>query len=68
MTKIHSSVTDLPLSCKSAANHMAQELNKEEAYAELTDKCCRKIADLEYAISREMGERVALVAYRLFDE
>ena len=65
MPDIHSTVTDLPLSCRSAADRMEGELKKEDMYAELTDKCCRKIADLEYAISKEMGERVALVAYRV---
>lgn len=66
MSEIHSTVTDLPLSCKSAAEHMARELEKEDAaYARLTDACCRKITDLEQDIERETGEKVALVAYRM---
>lgn len=65
MSDIHSTVTDLPLSCKSAAEHMAKELEKEDIYANLTGSCCQKITDLEQDIAKETGEKVALVAYRL---
>lgn len=65
MNHIHSSVTDLPVSCKSAAEHMARELEREDAYAPLTDSCCRKITALEQEISDTVGEKVALVAYRV---
>lgn len=65
MSDIHSTVTDLPRSCKFAADHMARELEKEDAYASLTDDCCRQITDLEQNIAKETGEKVALVAYRV---
>ncbi|MDO5538719.1 MAG: hypothetical protein Q4F83_01420 [Eubacteriales bacterium] len=65
MSNIHSTVTELPLSCKSAAENIARELEKEDTYAQLTDSCHRKITDLEQAIEKETGEKVALVAYRV---
>ena len=65
MVHVQSSVTDLPLSCKSAAERMAQELEREDKYADLTDSCLRQISDLERSIAKETGEDVALVAYRL---
>ena len=37
MKHIHSNVTELPLSCKSAAEHMARELEKEELSADAYD-------------------------------
>lgn len=65
MSDIHSTVTELPLSCKSAADHMARELELEDRYADISDSCCQKITELEQAISKETGENVALVAYRI---
>lgn len=65
MSDIHSTVTELPLSCKSAADRMARELKREDAYAELSENCCQKITKLEQDISKETGEKVALVAYRV---
>ena len=65
MSDIHSSVTDLPRSCKSSAEHMARELEREDTYATLSESCCRQITDLERAIAKETGEKVALVAYRV---
>lgn len=65
MSDIHSTVTDLPRSCKSAAEHMARELEKEDIYADLTNACCQKITNLEQDIAKETGEKVALVAYKL---
>lgn len=65
MTHVHSTITDLPLSCKSAAEHIARELEKEDAYANLTKDCCRQITDLEKSIEQKTGEKVALVAYRI---
>ncbi|MCI8465063.1 MAG: hypothetical protein HFI63_04300 [Lachnospiraceae bacterium] len=65
MAEIHSQVTELPSSCKSAAEHMVAELEREEQYAGLNENCCRRITELEQAIAKETGERVALVAYRL---
>lgn len=65
MTNIHSNVTELPASCKSAAEHMAAELEREDTYAGLNESCCQRITELEQAIAKETGERVALVAYRL---
>lgn len=65
MSDILSSVTDLPLSCKSAAERLSGELEKEDKYAELSESCCRKITRLEQDISEETGQKVALVAYRV---
>lgn len=65
MTHIHSTVTELPYSCKSAAEHAARELEKDDAYATLTGSCCQKITELEQSIEKETGEKVALVAYRV---
>lgn len=65
MSDIHSTVTDLPRSCKSVAKHMTHELEKEDAFAFLTDDCCKQITDLEQRIANETGEKVALVAYRV---
>lgn len=65
MPDIHSTVTELPLSCKSAADRMARELEREDAYAELSENGCQKITKLEQELSRETGEKVALVAYRI---
>lgn len=65
MTHIHSTVTDLPLSCKSVAERAAKELKIEDSYANLSEECCRKITELEQSIEKETGEKVALVAYRM---
>jgi hypothetical protein len=65
MSDIHSTVTDLPLSCKSAAEHMARELEREDIYANLPQSCFQKITNLEQDIAEETGEKVALVAYKL---
>ena len=65
MSDIHSTVTGLPRSCKSAADRMARELEKEDTFATLTDDCCRQITDLEQTLSKKTGENVALVAYRV---
>ncbi len=65
MSDIHSSITDLPRSCKSAAEHMAKEPEKEDVYAHLTSSCCQKITKLEQDITKETGEKVVLVAYKL---
>ena len=65
MTHVHSTITDLPLSCKSAAEHIAKELEREDAYVNLTKDCCRQITDLEKSIEQKTGEKVALVAYRI---
>lgn len=65
MSDIRSTVTDLPRSCKSAADRMSRELAKEDAFAALTDDCCRQITDLEQKLSKKTGEDVALVAYRV---
>lgn len=65
MAKIHSEVTELPASCKSAAEHMAAELAGEDAYADLSEECIGKLTRLEAEIGKEIGEPVALVACRL---
>lgn len=65
MSDIHSTVTELPLSCKSAAERMAKELEKENAYADISPSCHQKITSLERDIEKETGEKVALVAYKI---
>lgn len=65
MNRVISDVTELPRSCKSAAERMARELEKEEQYADLTQSCCQQITKLEQDIEQEIGEKVALVAYRV---
>ncbi|MBS6195258.1 MAG: hypothetical protein KH828_06735 [Clostridiales bacterium] len=64
MSDIHSTVTELPLSCKSAAEKAAQQLALEDTFADLNDSCCRKLSRLEQELSDETGEQVILVAYR----
>ena len=64
MSHIQSHVTELPNSCKSAAEHTAQVLQAEDRYANLTDHCCQKITELEQELSRSTGENVVLVAYQ----
>lgn len=65
MSDIHSTVTGLPLSCKSAAERLANELKWEDSLADLTDSCHEKITALEQEIEETTGEHVALVAYRV---
>ncbi len=48
-----------------AADHMAQVLAEEDQYADLNERCRQKILELEDTLSRELKERVALVAYRI---
>ena len=65
MSDIHTDVTELPHSCKSAADRMASELEREDAYADLSESCCRELTEMEDRIYEETGEQVALVAYRV---
>lgn len=65
MAKIQSNVTELPSNCKSAADHMSRVLKAEDQFAELPESCRQKLTALEQTISKETGEPVALVAYRL---
>ncbi len=65
MAAVHSNVTELPESCKSAAERMAAELAREDAYVNLSESSVEKLRELEGKIGKETGERVALVAYRL---
>ncbi len=65
MPDIHSTVMSLPRSCKSAAERMAYELARDDALADISDADSRKISELERMISKETGERIALVAYRV---
>ena len=44
---------------------MAQVLAEEDQYADLNERCRQKILELEDTLSRELKERVALVAYRI---
>lgn len=65
MTNTHSTFTDLPLSCKSAAERTARRLTNEDTYANLPDQHLKKIMNLEQEISHDTGEDISLVAYRL---
>lgn len=71
MAEIHSRVTELPESCKSAAEHMAAELIKEEKeeqadrYVNLDGDCAGRLTQLEQLIAEKTGSKVALVAYKL---
>ncbi len=65
MAKVHSDVTELPASCKSAAEHMAAELAKEDVYVDLSGSGIEELTRLEEKLGREAGEKVALVAYRI---
>lgn len=65
MQHIQSRVTELPASCRSAADHMAQVLAEEDRFADLNERCRQKVTELEDALSRELKERVVLVAYRI---
>lgn len=65
MQHIQSNVTELPSSCKSAADHVAQILAEEDQYADLNERCRQKVQELEDTLSRELKERIALVAYRI---
>ena len=65
MSDIHSTVTGIPRSCKSAADRMARELEKEDVFATITDDCRKQITELEQALSKKTGDHVVLVAYRV---
>ncbi len=65
MTNAHSTFTDLPLSCKSAAERAARKLATEDAYAALPENQLKKVTQLEQEISHATGAQISLVAYRL---
>lgn len=65
MPHIQSSFTELPANCRSAADRMVQALAAEDQFADLTEGCRRKVTALEEELSKELKERVALVAYRI---
>lgn len=65
MAHIQSAFTELPSNCKSAADRMVQALAEEDQYADLNEHCKKKLTELEDEFSKELKERVALVAYRL---
>lgn len=65
MEHVQSTYTELPANCKSAADRMAQALAKEDRYADLSEGCRGKITALEEELSRDLNERIALVAYRI---
>ena len=44
---------------------MVQALAAEDQFADLNEGCKRKLTALEEELSKELKERVALVAYRL---
>ena len=63
--RVHSTATELPTSCKSAAERMLDALREEDRFADLSKEGQEKLADLEQQLSQESGEKIALVAYRL---
>ena len=65
MPHIQSSFTELPVNCRSAADRMVQALDAEDQFADLNEGCKRKLTALEEELSKELKERVALVAYRI---
>ncbi len=65
MQHIQSTVTDLPASCRSAADHTAQVLAEEDKFADLNEHCRQKVQELEDTLSKELKEHVSLVAYRI---
>lgn len=65
MPNIQSAYTELPSNCKAAADHMAKAIMEEDQFADLTEHCQEKLTELEQVISKETGERIALVAYRV---
>lgn len=65
MTQIHSAVTELPTSCKSAAERMLNALHEEDRFADLTEDNRRQLTALEQKLSDESGEKIVLVAYQL---
>lgn len=64
MAEVQSTVTELPANCKSAAERVASVLAKEDQYADLNEHSRQKISHLEEELTRDTGERIALVAYR----
>ena len=44
---------------------MTQVLAEEDRYSDFNEHCRRKLTALEEELSRELKERVALVAYRI---
>lgn len=65
MAHVTSSVTELPRSCKSAAERVSEYLKEEDRYADLTEEDCNKLTALERELSESTGESVSLIAYRL---
>lgn len=63
MATIKSTVTDLPRSCKSAAERMSQELAKENCFASLSENMLQKISGLEESISKDAGKNIVLITY-----
>ena len=65
MANVYSDVTDLPLNCKSAAEHTRRVLEREDSLAELSDSDRRKLTEWDKELERDTGCHVALVAYRV---
>ncbi len=67
-----STVTELPASCKSAMEHMEQELKKEEEgqsceyrIADLPESCKKQIHEFERELNKQGYWNIALVAYQM---
>lgn len=83
-SKITSTVTELPSSCKSVMEHMESELRKEDAemdaetkrwnenckfeIADLPDLCESQIHDFERELNKQGYYNIALVAYQMKEE
>lgn len=65
MPNIQSAYTELPSNCQAAADRMAKALAEEDRFTDLTEHCQEKLTELEQVISKETGEKTALVAYRI---
>lgn len=65
MANVYSDVTDLPLNCKSAAEHTQRILDREDALADLTESDRRRLTEWEKELEKDTGSPVALVAYRV---
>ena len=77
-SKITSSVTELPDSCKSAMEHMERELRAEDEacesvprrqfeVADLPDSCEKQIHEFERELNKDGYWNIALVAYQMKD-
>ena len=55
MANVYSDVTDLPLNCKSAAEHTQRVLEREDSLAELSDSDRRRLTEWEKELEKDTG-------------